>query len=200
MQDLVTVGPSPSNTHKFSAVSTGGVDRVEVSTVVHLPAEEVYEFLEDFPGYAEYSKYLTNIEQEGDGGPGTFYGLTFSWWKLSYTARSKVTSVEPPNQINWAIIKHVNAKGCWRVDPEPESAPEGVETASRVRFIAEFDPDSADSSAIDLPRMVSMDWVIKKVKPKVLEEAERIVERVVVDLEGKRRDVELEVHETPSSV
>lgn len=176
------------------------MDRVEVSTVVYLPPDEIYDFLEDFPGYARYSEYLTDIEQDGDGGPGTKYGLTFSWWKLSYTAWSEVTAVEPPHRIDWALIKHINARGCWQIDHDPDAAPAEIDDASRVRFVAEFDPDSADSSAVDIPRLVSFGWVIEKVKPKIVAEAERIVERVVTDLEGEHRDVELIVHETPSSV
>jgi len=45
-----------------------------------------------------------------------------------------------------------------------------------------------------------MDWVIEKVKPLIQEEAERVVERIVADLEGRRRDVELTIHTSPDTV
>jgi len=176
------------------------VDNVEVSTVVYLPPAEVYEFLLDFPGYAKYSKYLQSVTQDGDGTPGTRYDLTFTWWKLSYTARSEVTAVDPPEQIDWKLVKDIHAHGHWRVDPAPEAAPPGEDQASRVGLSIQFDPDTADSSSLDLPRLVSLDWVIGKVKPLVQDEAERIVERIVADLEGERREVDLEIHTTPDSV
>jgi hypothetical protein len=42
--------------------------------------------------------------------------------------------------------------------------------------------------------------VVRKVKPVLVEEAERVVERIVADIEGRRRDVELVVHEAPGGV
>ena len=176
------------------------MDRVEVSTVVYLPPEEIYEFLEDFPRYARYSKYLDAVEQNGDGGPGTQYDLTFAWWKVSYTARSAVTAVDPPDRIEWELVKDLEAHGRWQIDPDPDATPPDREAASRVRFVAEFDPSSTSRRALDLPRLISFDWLVGKVKPLILEEAERVVERIVADIEGERREVELTIHETPSSV
>jgi uncharacterized membrane protein len=175
------------------------VQRVEVSTLVYLRPEEIYDFLVDFPRYANYSKYLDSVAQDGDGTAGTRYALTFAWWKLSYTARSEVTDLDPPTRIDWRLTKDIDASGYWLVEPEPESAPAGEETASRVRIRIDFSPQSADDGVVNLPRFVSLDWVISKVKPKIKAEAERVVERIVADLEGTRRDVTLEVHETPGS-
>ncbi len=174
-----------------------GVQSVEVSTVVYLPPGEIYEFLVDFPRYAEYSKYLDHVDRDGDGTPKTKYDLTFAWWKLSYTARSEVTDLDPPTRIDWRLVKDIDASGYWLVEPEPESAPEGEETASRVRIRIDFSPQSAEEGVISLPRFVSLDWVISKVKPKIKAEAERVVERIVADLEGTHRDVTLDIHETP---
>ena len=179
---------------------SASVDRVEVSTVVYLPPAEIYEFLEDFPGYADYSKYLEEVRSDGDGGPGTRYFLTFAWWKLSYTAHSKVTEVDPPTRIDWEITKDIDAGGRWAVEPIPEERPDSQEHACRVRLIVEFHPDSADSGAIDLPRFVSMGWVIEKAKPKIQAEAERVVERIVADLEGRQREVDLEIETVDTSV
>ena len=176
------------------------MDTVEVSTVVYLPPEEIYEFLVDFPRYAKYSKYLEAVNRDGDGGAGTNYDLVFAWWKLSYTARSEVTDLDPPTRIDWRLVKDIDARGHWRVEPEPEAAPEDEDHASRVVLRIEFAPDSADSGAVDLPSFVSLDWVISKVKPKITAEAERVVERMVADLEGQRREVTLDVHEAPDSV
>ena len=164
------------------------MDSVEVTTVVYLPPEEVYEFLLGFESYAKYSEYLTDVRQYGDGSPGTEYELDFTWWKLTYTARSEVTGVDRPHRIDWRIVKDVDAVGHWaveRVDDDPDE--------TRVTFHVEYRPESADESMLDLPRFVSLGWVVEKVKPKVQAEAERVVRRIVADLEGERRDVELEI-------
>jgi len=176
------------------------VDEVEVSTVVYLPPEEIYEFLVDFPRYARYSKHLTQVRHDGDGSPGTNYYITFSWWKLSYTAHSRVTDVDPPRRIDWTITKDLDANGYWGIEPVPEEAPEGEDHACRVRLHVRFHPGSADSRMLDLPRFVSLDWVIGKVKPIVEREAERIVRRIVADIEGRRREIDLEIHATPDSI
>lgn len=176
------------------------MDAVEVSTVVYLPPEEVYEFLIDFPRYANYSKYLAEVDQYGDGSPDTKYDLCFEWWKLSYIARSRVTEVDPPGRIDWEITTDLRAHGHWRVDHVPEEAPPDRETASRVWLHVAFDPGSVDKGAIELPAFVSLGWVVNKIKPLISNEAERIVERIVADLEGEPRDVELTIHDAPEAV
>lgn len=168
-----------------------------MSTLVYLPPEEVYEFLLAFPGYANYSKYLQRVRQYGDGGPGTEYDLRFAWWKLTYTARSRVTDVDPPERIDWRVVKDIDAVGVWSVEADPDRARDPDGSACRVRFVVEYDPDSVEPGSISLPRFVSLGWVIERVTPLIVEEAERIVERVVADLEGESREVDLVVHETP---
>jgi hypothetical protein len=174
------------------------VDSVEVSTVVYLPPAETYEFLLDFPGYANYSEYLTGVESHGDGSPGTIYDLHFAWWKLTYSARSRVTEVDPPNRIDWRIVKDIDARGRWTVTPV--DPPADREHASEVRLRIEFDADSVDPSGLDLPRLVSLSWVVEKVKPLIEREARRIVKRIVADIEGESRPVDLTVHATPDDV
>ncbi|PSQ16348.1 polyketide cyclase [Halobacteriales archaeon QS_8_69_26] len=181
------------------------MDRIEVSTVVYLPPEEIFDFLVDFPRYARYSKYLKEVRQHGDGNPGTEYDLRFAWWKVGYTLRSRVTDTVRPERIDWEITKDINASGAWVVEEAPEELedpPEGrdPEAASRIRLVAGFDPDSADESAVDLPRFASLDWVVDKVKPLALTEAKRVVARAVRDLEGESRPVELVVHERPDAI
>jgi hypothetical protein len=173
------------------------VDRLEVSTVVYCSKAEVYEFLLDFPRYTRLSKHLREVSQNGDGSPGTEYDLTFAWWKLSYTAHSRVIDVDPPNRIDWELTKDLDAHGSWLLEDEPDT---DREVATRVRLHVEFDPHSAKPDAIDLPRFVSLSWVIGKVKPLIQQEAERVVRRLVTDLEGESRAVDLEIHTTPDSV
>lgn len=173
------------------------MDSVDVSTVVYLPPEEIYEFLIDFPGYANYSQYLTDVVQRGDGSPGTRYDMRFAWWKLSYVARSEVTAVERPYTIDWQLVKDIDAEGRWLIEEAPDASADGP--ACRVHLQVEFDPDSARGAA-GLPAFVSFDWLVGKVRPKILGEAERIVERIVADLEGQQRQVQLTVHEGPSSI
>lgn len=173
------------------------VDRLEVSTVVYCSKAEVYEFLLDFPRYTRLSKHLREVSQDGDGSPGTEYDLTFAWWKLTYTAHSRVTDVDPPDRIDWELTKDLDAQGCWLLEDEPDT---DREAATRVRLLVEFDPHSAKSDAIDLPRFVSLSWVIDKVRPLIQGEAERVVRRLVADLEGESRPVDLVIHTTPDSV
>jgi uncharacterized membrane protein len=171
------------------------VEELVVSTVVYLPPEEVYDFLVDFERYANYSKHLTEVVARGDGRQGTRYDMVFTWWKLRYVARSEVTESVPPERIEWRIIKDLDARGRWRVEPvdAPAEAPDDVTAASRVSFEVTFDPDSAEAGMLNLPRFVSLGWVVDKVKPIIQDEAERVVERVVADIEGRERPVDLDV-------
>ncbi|MFB6183085.1 MAG: SRPBCC family protein [Haloarculaceae archaeon] len=176
------------------------MDELAVSTLVYLPTEEIYEFLLDFPGYANYSSYLKDVRQVGTGGPGTEYRITVGWWKLSYTARATVTAVEPTERIEWRLTSDFDARGYWEVEPAPDRAPPDRETASRVRLYIRFDPDSAHPGMVDLPALVSLSWVVEKVRPLVAEEAETVVERIVADLEGQRRPVTLHVENGPDTL
>lgn len=170
------------------------MNRVEVRTVVNLPAAEVYDFLLDFRAYAGYSEHLRSVRRLGDGGTGTEYELEFAWWKLHYTARSEVTELEPPERIEWRLTKDLDAAGRWLVDPI-ETGREDAETQPKteVAFIVEYALGSVDDGIVELPRFVSLGWVIKKIKPKIRAEAERIVRRVVADLEGEPREVDLRI-------
>jgi hypothetical protein len=176
------------------------VDELAVRTEVYADPDTVYEFLVDFPQYARYSEYLREVRTvEGDGGPGTRYALTFAWWKLTYTARSRVTGVDPPRRIDWEITKDIDAGGCWRVTPTGDGddgsvGDEADDPACEVALEVAFDPSSASPDALDLPRLVSFDWVLKKAIPLIRTEAERVVERAVRDLEGSTRDVNLDVY------
>ncbi|WP_265110412.1 SRPBCC family protein [Halosolutus halophilus] len=173
------------------------MDRILLSTLAYRPPEEVFPHVRSFTDYTRYTDHLTEVRVHGDGSVGSVYDLVLSWWKLTYTARSKVTDVSPPNSLQWRLTKDIDARGEWRVEPEPESAPTDAPTASRIYFDAVYDPYSADRSSISLPRFVSLDWVVDRVEPRLIDEAETVVERLVTDIEGRRRDVELTIHEMP---
>lgn len=178
------------------------MDRIALSTVVYRPREEVFDVLREFPRYTRYSDYLTDVAADGDGGPGTRYRLRFAWWKLSYTVHSEVTGVDAPDEIAWRITRHLDAEGSWSteaVDPPPD-APEGTTAATRVHFEAAFDPHSARTDAVSLPRFVSLDAVIDRARPVIVDEAERVVERAVAEIEGRRRDVDVVYHDRPDTV
>ena len=164
------------------------MQRLEVATDVYADRETVYEFLLEFPGYAEYSEHLDSVTTHGDGDPGTEYDLHLSWWRLSYTARSRVTDVESPERIDWQLVGGLTARGAWVIDPL-----DGDETGCRVRFVVDYDPTSADSSTLGLPRLLSVDALVDRARPVARAEAERVVERVVADLEGEPRSVDLTV-------
>jgi hypothetical protein len=175
------------------------VDRVDVSTVVYVPPPEAFEFLLEFPRYPRYTEYLKAVTQCGDGTPGTEYDMRFGWWKVGYTLRSEVVGTDPPERIDWRIIEEIDASGAWIVEEASDEVPADVdvETASRIRFRAGFDPSTAEEDAVRLPSFVDLDWVIDRVKPLAIEEAKRVVARAVTDLEGRRREIELFVDERP---
>lgn len=171
------------------------VNTFEVSTVVRVPPADAFEFLLDFPGYARYSEHLDSVTQHGDGGVGTEYDLTFSWWKLSHTVRSRVTHIDKPAEIQWELLGDVAASGRWVVAPtEGVGDGDGLESpASRVSLVVTYDPESAHAGILDVPPLVSVDWVVDTVAGLVASEGERVVERVVADLEGETRPVELDL-------
>ncbi|MEY7851423.1 SRPBCC family protein [Natrarchaeobius sp. A-rgal3] len=173
------------------------MDRILLSTVAHRSPEEVFPYVRSFTDYPRYTDHLKDVRVHGDGDAGSVYDLRLSWWKLSYTASSKVTAITPPKSLEWRLVEDVDARGEWRVAPEPDAAPADAETASRIFFEALYDPYSADESAISLPRFVSIDRIVERVRPRLLDEAETVVERLVEDIEGNRRDVELTIHEMP---
>lgn len=176
------------------------MERLAVSTVVYRQADDVYEFLADFPRYARYSEYLESVESLGEGPEGPRYALTFRWWRLTYTARSAVIDERPPSRIDFRLLGDFEAGGRWTVTPLadlPGGAPEDATDACEVSFVVEFAPESAHRGMLDLPRFISLDTVVEKATPLVEREARRVVERAVADLEGRRRSVSLEVESGP---
>ena len=172
------------------------MDAIEASTILYVPCEAVYEFIEDFSGYTDYSEHLDRVQQYGDGGSGTDYKIHLSWWRLSYTAHTRVTAVDRPNRIDWRATKDVRANGSWliaSVDP-----PAGRDVATRLRLRIEFEASSI--RGVRLPPMFSFEKLFEKIKPVVVRESEKIVEAMVEDLEGERRAVDLDVHQGPSTI
>ena len=172
------------------------MDAIEASTTIYVPPADVYAFIEDFSGYTDYSEHLDRVQQYGDGGPGTDYKITVSWWRFSYTSHTRVTDTDRPNRIDWRAAKDVRANGSWRIDAvEP---PADREVASELRLRIEFEPGSI--RGIKLPPALSFEKLFEKIKPVVVRESEHVVAAMVEDLEGQRREVDLEVHQGPSSV
>ena len=163
------------------------MDEIFVRTRIDVPPSDAFAFLTDFSGYARYSEYLTAVRERGDGGAGTEYEIDVSWWRLSYTAHTRVVDIVPDEQIEWEVTEALDAHGAWELNPMND----GESTQVTLRIY--FDTSSADRSAIDLPRFVSIGWVIDRVKPLVRREARAVVERIVTDLEGEPRSVDLTI-------
>ena len=182
---------------RVSATGTSAptVNGVDVSTVVYLPPEPIYEFLADFPRYGAYSDHLERVERVGEGPEGPRYAITASWWVLSHTVRSEVTAMAPPVRIEWRLLDALAAHGAWDLQHAPAAAPSGPDTATRVTLEIRYDPASVSGEAVNLPAFVSLDGIVDRVAPVVQREAEAAVERVVADLEGAPRAVSLEVSE-----
>jgi len=160
---------------------------LEARTTVHRPPEVVFDALSDLRRYEAYSTHLAAVERTGDGGVGTEYDLRFEWWRVAYAVRSTVTAVDRPARLDFEVVRGLAASGSWLVDA---GAADG---ASRVTFVVRYDPDTVASSALQLPALTPISWVIDRVAPLVEREARGVVERVVRDLEGSERDVDLEV-------
>lgn len=161
------------------------MEELVVRTDVYVPPEEIFAFLQEFTNYAEYSEYLEDVTAFGDGDVGTQYELTAAWWRISYRARTEVTAIDPPERIEWRVVDVIDANGVWRLEP--------IENGTRVTLRIAFDASTADTGAVRIPRFVSVGWVIDRVKPLVYREAEAVVERIVADLEGAPRDVDLDI-------
>ncbi|MFB6266909.1 MAG: SRPBCC family protein [Halodesulfurarchaeum sp.] len=164
------------------------METIEVRTEVRVPPAEAYAFVRDFPGYTRYSKYIREVSAEGDGGPGTIYAIQFGWWKLGYRAETRVTETVPPERVCWEVQSDIDAHGRWQVEPV-----DGETERSRVSLVVSYDPDSAGPELVDLPALLSIDWVVDRVVDLIEEEGRRVVSRVVADLEGETRPVELTV-------
>lgn len=174
------------------------MQRLEVATDVFAEPESVYDLLLSFTGYANYSEHVEDVRRHGDGGPGTEYDIALSWWRLSHTVRSEVTAVDPPTVIDWRLVSDLDAHGSWLIDSVADTLgavepPTDGGPVTRVTFLVEYDPESVDADVLGLSRLVPIDTVIEKAKPKVREEVTAVVERVVADLEGEPRSVDVEV-------
>jgi len=164
------------------------VARLEVSTVVHVPPDRLFERLVDFEGYPAYSTHLDAVERDGDGRAGTVYAITASWWRLSRTVRSEVTAVDPPSRIDWRLLGPIEAAGAWTVESTEAAHPD---PSSRLELVVEYEPSTL--GAVDLPLGVTGDWLTERLVPVVEREARQVCTQLVAELEGERREVDLEV-------
>ncbi|MEF8842738.1 MAG: SRPBCC family protein [Haloarculaceae archaeon] len=174
------------------------MDAVEASTPLYVPPSEVYRYIQSFEGAVEFSDHVDRIEQSGDGGPGTDYYIGLSWWRLSWTSHSRVTEVDPPNRIDWRTVGDVRARGRWLMDAlDGADLPEGREVGTELALRVEFDPGSVRGAGVT--RLVPVERLLRRVRPVVARECERLVAGAVVDLEGERRPIEYTVHRMPDS-
>ncbi|TQR22574.1 polyketide cyclase [Haloferax sp. wsp5] len=176
-------GRGRSHARKFTFGTSGvtDVDEVEVSTVVYVPPEEIYEFLVDFPRYADYSKHLRALAV-GRRVAGHAVRPVLFVVEAHLHRRSEVTDVSPPTRIDWRIVKDIDADGYWAVEPDPDdfgggqTAPGAMHVASTRRR-----PQTARSA---VPRSRSVTG-FATVKPLIRKEATDR-RRVVADLDGGR--------------
>lgn len=190
------IGPAAETTTYTLDVIPGDVEELTVSTVIYLPPEEVYDLLFDLARYPEFSEYIDDVRVRGEG-VGTRFALALSWWHLAYTVRGRVTDVDPPNRIEWVITSDVNARGHWAITPADDRAPAGCEAASEARLYVAYEPDSFGGASIGLPRFASLGWVVDRMRPVAEREAEKVARRVVADLEGRRRSVDVHIDTDP---
>lgn len=168
------------------------MDALEASTRVNVPPAELFAFLQDSSGWETYSEHVDAVRRYGDGGPGTDYRITVSWWKFSYTVHERVTAVDPPNRIDWRTADGVRAAGAWLV----QSVDDADCDASELRLRIEVDPDTLRGGRIT--RLLPFEELVDRLRPVVAREAETVLEGMVADLEGESRPVEIEVHRVPT--
>lgn len=162
------------------------VHALEVRTTVARPPGAVFEHVTDFASYPSYTKYLRDVGVRGDGDVGTEYRLHFGWWRLTYDAHTRVTGLDAPNTLDWEVTRDLDARGRWIVDEDGGDR-------SDVRFRVHYDPTSVSAGAVDLPTLVPLDWVVERVVDLIEEEGRRVVERLVADIEGEARSVDLSI-------
>lgn len=176
------------------------MERLKLSTLVYAPPQDVYDVLIDFEDYPKYTQYVNNVKRRGDGGEGTEFGISFGWWKLSYTAWSEVTGLDEPNLIEWELTKDIDADGRWEIEDVTDEAEADVEAVTRVTIDVQFQVSKSGSKILDLPRFVRFGWVVDRVKPLIFKEARSVLQNLIYELEGEKRTPVLEIHETPSHV
>lgn len=165
-------------------------DVLEASTTIHAPRSAVYDLLLDVEGYGTYSDHVRRVTRDGDGGPGTEYDVTFAWWVLTYTIRVQVTDLDPSGRVGWRVVDGLDANGVCHLEPTDADEPD-VDHATRVVVTARFDPDSVDDGAF--PSFLPIASVVERLRPFVEREAERVLARVVSELEGRPRRATLTV-------
>ena len=166
-------------------------DELRAETTLHAAPADVYALLSDVEGYGEYTEYVDSVDRHGDGGVGTVYEIGLSWWRLAYTARVRITDLDPPGHAAWRLLDDLDAEGAWTLEPATV-AESGVEHATDVTLTVRYDPDTGDD-AVSLPPLVPWSAVLDRLRPVVEREAGRVVERVVADLEGEPRAARLDV-------
>lgn len=166
-----------------------------MSTVTYISPQEAFDFLVDFPSYQNYTEYLDGVERFGDGTAGTQYHINLSWWKFTYTTKTRVVELTEPERVKWQVIKDVDAHGSWQITDVSNEVeiPDEHSNATRVTLRINYDRSSVGPGIIDLPPFLSLDRVIEKAKGVVVDEGEKVVQRMVADLEGSPRPVEIKV-------
>lgn len=165
---------------------------LELAATIHAPRADVYDVLRDVEGYAAYSDHVRDVVRCGDGGPGTEYDVVLSWWVLAYTLRVRLTGLDPTEQIDWRVVRDVDAHGAFRLEPTAVED-STVDHATAVTLTVRYDPDSADEAALSLPRLVPVSAVFDRLRPFAEREAERILDRIVADVEDEPRWATLDV-------
>ncbi|MFC7228511.1 SRPBCC family protein [Salinirubellus salinus] len=175
------------------------MDAIEASTHLYVPPRDVYEFIQGYEGASEYSPHLEGVEQTGDGGPGTVYHITLSWWKLSWTSASRVTAAEPYERIEWRTTEDVRAKGYWTMaELAPSEVPAAHEVGTELGLRVEFDPTSIRGHRVT--RVLPLGRLLERIRPVVVRECEALLSGVANELEGAHREVGYTVHRMPSSL
>lgn len=146
----------------------------------YAPVEEVYDFMEDFGNYGQYSKFIDEIRVVDDGDQPE-WEVDFEWWIVSYTARSKVLDKQENEYIEWQVTKDVDVAGRWEFD---EVGPEHT----KITLHLWYDPKGA-SKANPLQYFPTR-RLIQIAKPVADRHVRDVLRKVAEEIEGEARDVD----------
>lgn len=160
---------------------------VDVTRPVDRAPNSVFDYLLDFPAYGDYARPFSEITRM-TGGPsagaeGVRYEVTAGWKGINGTVGTEVTAIERPERIAWRVTDNDVARGAWHV--LPGTAATSAERATRIELSIRFDPAAIGDTVDSLPGVVPLEAVLGRLQPTIEAEAERVLERIVADLEAE---------------
>ncbi len=149
----------------------------------YAPVEDVFDVIEDFRGYGDYSEFVEDIRVVDDGDQPE-WEIDFSWWIVNYTARSKVLAVEEDEYIEWKVTKDVDVQGRWEFHEEGEEH-------TRVELHLWYDPEGATKA--NPLRYFPTHRLMQLAKPVANRQMKKVLRKLAEELEDEPREVDYSI-------